>query len=100
MKPQLVPDDPRIYTAPRPALPPVRKAKTNASVGVTTYFVPSEADPKREYMVVEICRDGITIRFCQCPDFFTRRLPTFGTGCFQGCKHCLRVVDAIERGDL
>lgn len=78
-------------------LAPVRKAKKNAVPGVTTYYVPSEADPKQEYIVVAVDRDGITIRFCQCPDFFTRRLPTFGTGHFEGCKHCLRTVDFEEQ---
>ena len=77
----------------------VRKAKKSPE-GSTIYYVRSESDPAKEYIVVEISREGILNRFCQCPDFFCRRLPTIGTATFEMCKHGMAVADAIEKGEV
>ena len=73
----------------------IRKAKRNATPGVTHYYVPSDSDPNVEYMVVEIEGDGKTTRLCNCRDFFGRRIAFLGTPAGE-CKHTLRVVQFIE----
>lgn len=75
----------------------VRKAEKNPVAGVRTFFVPSD-DPKKpevEYVVVEVKRDG-TQYYCQCSDFFFRRLPFIHTNLFAHCKHTAAVIAAIE----
>lgn len=69
----------------------IRKAKRNPTPGVTHYYVPSDSDPEVEYMVVEIEGNGSITRFCQCDDFFGRKIALLGTdGCH--CRHIVKVL--------
>lgn len=71
----------------------VRKAKRNPVDHVTTFYVPSETAPRETYMVVRIVTNlAKNVRrrtrwFCQCDDFFGRKLPHFNQNTFSGCKH-------------
>lgn len=71
----------------------VRMAKKNPIAGVRTFYVGSESEPGVEYLVVEIKRDG-TQRYCNCGDFFARRLPFIHTNLFSECKHAVAVKEA------
>jgi hypothetical protein len=75
----------------------VRKAKRNPINHATTFYVPSESAPAKSYMVVRLVIDIAarrkTLWFCQCSDFFGRKLAHFGTNTFSGCKH----IDAARR---
>ena len=73
----------------------IRKAEKNPVQGVRTFFVQSEKDPTQEYVVVEVKRDGTTF-YCNCSDFFYRRLPFIGTNLFSHCKHAVAVKEAIK----
>jgi hypothetical protein len=73
----------------------IRKADKNPVAGVRTFFVTSEKDPKTEYVVVEVKRDG-TVYYCNCGDFFYRKLPFIHTNLFSNCKHGAAVKEAIE----
>lgn len=73
----------------------IRKADKNAVAGVRTFFVESESDPAIEYIVVEVKRDGTTY-YCNCSDFFYRKLPFIGTNLFSNCKHGKAVKDKID----
>ena len=72
----------------------IRKADKNPVAGVRTFFVASESDKNTEYVVVEVKRDGTTY-YCNCGDFFYRKLPFIGTNLFSNCKHGNAVKDAI-----
>jgi hypothetical protein len=48
-------------------------------------------------MVVEIERDGRTTYYCNCGDFFYRKLPFVGTNLFSLCKHGQAVKDAVSK---
>jgi hypothetical protein len=73
----------------------IRKSDKNPVQGVRTFFVTSEKDPAVEYVVVEIKRNGTTF-YCNCSDFFYRKLPFIHTNLFSVCKHGLAVKEAIE----
>lgn len=79
----------------------VKKAKRNPVDHVTTFYVPSETTPGDTYMVVRIVdnleRSGRFRRtrwFCQCDDFFGRRLPHLNQNTFSGCKHIRKAKEA------
>lgn len=74
----------------------VRKALKNPVAGVRTFYVASETDDT-DYIVVEVKRDGTTY-FCNCHDFFFRKLPFLGTNLFSNCKHGAAVKEAVNRG--
>jgi hypothetical protein len=73
----------------------IRRATKNPVAGVRTFFVTSESEPDKEYTVVEIKRDGTTY-YCNCGDFFYRRLPFIGTNLFSNCKHAAAVIEVIK----
>lgn len=73
-------------------------AQKNQVAGVRTFYVQSDSDPETEYIVVEIKRDGKTTYFCNCGDFFGRKLPFLGLNLFSHCKHGQGVKDAVTRG--
>lgn len=76
----------------------IRMAQKNQVAGVRTFYVESESDPETEYIVVEIKRDSKTTYFCNCGDFFGRKLPFLGLNLFSLCKHGQGVKDAVTRG--
>ena len=73
----------------------VRKAEKNPVAGVRTFFVASETEPEKEYVVVEVKRGGTTL-YCNCSDFFYRKLPFLGTNLFSNCKHGNAVKEAVN----
>jgi hypothetical protein len=73
----------------------VRKSERNPFQGVRTFFVTSETEPEKEYIVQEIKRDG-TVYYCNCSDFFYRRLPHVHTNLFSLCKHGAAVREAVN----
>jgi hypothetical protein len=73
----------------------IRKAEKNPVAGVRTFFVTSEKDPTVEYVVVEVKRDG-TQYYCNCSDFFYRKLPFIHTNLFSNCKHGAAVKEAVN----
>jgi hypothetical protein len=75
----------------------IRKSTKNPVQGVRTFFVQSESDPAVEYVVVEVKRDGTTF-YCNCSDFFYRKLPFIHTNLFSHCKHGSAVKEVIENG--
>lgn len=75
----------------------VTKATKNPVAAVRTFFVQSENDEQKQYVVVEIKRDG-TQYYCNCGDFFFRKLPFIGTNLYSNCKHINAVIDAIGGG--
>ena len=66
--------------------------------GVRTFYVTSESELDKKYMVVEINRDGRTTYYCPCNDFFARKLPFIHTNLFSNCKHGTAVIEAIGGG--
>lgn len=69
-----------------------RIAKRNPINHTTTFYVPSEETPGKTYMVVRVVSDIAkkaprTLWFCQCSDFFGRKLGHLFTNTFSGCKH-------------
>jgi hypothetical protein len=75
----------------------MKRAKKNPTRGALTFYVPSENPkyPKHRYMVVFVLRDGKWLAFCQCNDFFGRKLPHFGTNTFSTCKHIQKVKKEV-----
>ena len=73
----------------------VRRSEKNPVQGVRTFFVQSEKDPTQEYVVVEVKRDG-TVYYCNCGDFFYRKLPFIHTNLFSCCKHGAAVKEAVQ----
>jgi len=73
----------------------VRKALKNPVAGVRTFFVASESEPGTDYVVVEVKRDGTTY-YCNCGDFFYRKLPFIGTNLFSNCKHAAAVIEVLK----
>jgi len=61
----------------------IRKSKRNPVRGATTFAVRSGS---HRYLVVRLGRRW----FCQCADFFGRKLPHLGRNTFSGCKHISR----------
>lgn len=76
----------------------ITMAAKNQVAGVRTFYVQSESDPDTKYIVVEIKRDSKTTYFCNCNDFFARKLPFLGLNLFSNCKHGAAVKDAVTRG--
>lgn len=74
----------------------IKMAAKNQIAGVRTFYVESESEPDKKYMVVEVKRDGKTIYFCQCNSFFGRNLPLLGLNIFEHCKHGEAVRDAVK----
>jgi hypothetical protein len=79
----------------------IKTAKRNPVDHVTTFYAPSETNPGTTYMVVRIVtnleRSGRfrkTQWFCQCDDFFGRKLPHLNTNTFSGCKHIKAAKEA------
>lgn len=72
----------------------VEMSKKNPVAGVRTFTVTSESDEDTKYIVVEIKRDG-TNYYCNCNDFFYRKLPFIRTNLFSNCKHGQAVIEAI-----
>lgn len=66
-----------------------QRADRNPVKGVTTFYVPSETDPKVKYMVLRF--DAMKLFFCQCNDFFGRKLPHLGQNTFSHCKHIRKI---------
>src|SRR6516164_2888010 len=56
-----------------------------------------EEEPDKKYAVVEVKRDG-THYFCQCSDFFYRKLPFIGTNLYANCKHITAILEAVNGG--
>lgn len=83
-----------------------RQAARNPINYTTTFYVPSESAPAKSYMVVRVVTDVAsktrkTLWFCQCSDFFGRKLGHIGTNSFSGCKHIRAAkVTAADRTDL
>lgn len=75
----------------------IERAAKNPVAGVRTFYVESESDPEVKYQVVEIKRDGRTTYYCNCNDFFGRKLPFIHTNLFSNCKHGQAVRDAVAR---
>lgn len=75
----------------------VERAAKNPIAGVRTFYVESESDPETKYLVVEIKRDGRTTYYCNCADFFSRKLPFIHTNLFSNCKHGAAVKEAVTR---
>lgn len=73
----------------------IRKAERNPVQGVRTFFVQSETEPDKEYVVVEVKRGG-TMYYCNCSDFFYRKLPMIHTNLFSNCKHGNAVKEAVQ----
>jgi hypothetical protein len=73
----------------------VTLAKSNLVRGARTFYVTSETEPGKKYIVVLIERDGHRIPFCQCTDCFARKLPFVFTNQFSHCKHGAAVIEAI-----
>lgn len=78
----------------------VEMAGKNQIAGVRTFYVSSDnpKTPEKKYIVVEIKRDSKTTYFCNCEDFFARKLPFLGLNLFSHCKHGQLVKDAVTRG--
>jgi hypothetical protein len=74
----------------------VRRAVKNPIQGVRTFYVESESEPGTEHMVVEVRRDGRTTYYCNCDDYFCRRLPFIHTNLFSNCRHSTRVIEALQ----
>jgi hypothetical protein len=74
----------------------IEKATKNPVAGVRTFHVDSESTSDK-YVVVEIKRDGRTTYYCNCGDFFYRKLPFVGTNLFSLCKHGQAVKDAVSK---
>ena len=66
----------------------IRKSKSNPVRGVTTFAV---RNGSHRYLVVRARRQW----FCNCRDFFGRRLPHLGTNTFSCCKHIRRTKERI-----
>jgi hypothetical protein len=64
----------------------VQKAKRNPVKGVTTFYVSSRSVPGKKYMVVRFDTPN-PLFFCQCSDYFGRRLPHLGQNTFSHCEH-------------
>jgi flavoprotein len=75
----------------------VERAAKNPIAGVRTFYVPSDSEEGKLYLVVEVKRDGKTTYYCQCSDFFSRRLPFIGTNLFSLCKHGAAVKERVSR---
>lgn len=78
----------------------ITMAAKNQIAGVRHFYVQSEnpKTPDVKYIVVEIRRDSKTTYFCNCDDFFTRKLPFLGLNLFSNCKHGAAVKEAVTRG--
>lgn len=74
----------------------IRRAKRNPVKGVTTFYVSSETEPGVEYMVVRFDDMPNKLCFCQCGDFFGRKLPHLGRNTFSHCKHA-KLIRKISR---
>lgn len=77
----------------------IRLAEKNLIAGARTFYVKSEnpKTPDVEYIVIEIRRNGKIRHFCNCGDFFGRKLVFFDTNQFSLCKHAQEVKDATEK---
>ncbi|MBA0083652.1 MAG: hypothetical protein HRJ53_01515 [Acidobacteria bacterium Pan2503] len=75
----------------------VERAEKNPIAGVRTFYVPSESEEGKRYQVVEIKRDGKTTYYCNCGDFFNRKLPFIGTNLFSNCKHGAAVKERVSK---
>jgi len=73
----------------------VTLAKSNLVRGARTFYVESESEPGKKHIVVLVERDGHNIPFCQCNDFFGRKLAFVFTNQFSHCKHGVAVIEAI-----
>jgi hypothetical protein len=58
-------------------------AKRQERNGVKFFYVTSDTEVDKTYIVVKV---GSKF-FCQCSDFFARKLPHLGTSTFSLCKH-------------
>lgn len=58
-----------------------------------TFYVTSEKNPDQKYMVVS---DGSGLFFCQCGDFFGRKLTGLINGGTELCKHGQFVKEVLE----
>ena len=58
-----------------------------------TFYVTSEKNPNEKYIVVG---DNCGLFFCQCGDFFGRKLPAIIDGSSELCKHGQFVREAVE----
>jgi len=68
----------------------VTRAKRNPVKGTTTFYVDSETTRRKRYFVQRITKDRKTQWFCNCLDFFNRKLPHVHTNTFSHCKHIRR----------
>jgi hypothetical protein len=58
-------------------------AKRQERNGVKFFYVTSDSEVDKTYIVVKVDSKY----FCQCSDFFARKLPHLGTNTFSLCKH-------------
>ena len=72
-------------------------AAKNLVAGARTFYVQSDKNPEIEYMVIEIKRNGQHHFFCNCGDFFGRKLIFFLTNQFSLCKHAAEVKEAVSK---
>lgn len=69
--------------------------KKQSHAGSRLYYVSSEAHPDDKHIVVRH-RDRPGVFFCDCRDFFVRRLPLLNTPEFSLCKHGEFVRDTVN----
>jgi hypothetical protein len=65
----------------------VARARRNPVKSTKTFYVRSEADARKRYLVQRIRRGRRVTYFCNCLDFISRKLPHLDTNTFSGCKH-------------
>ena len=75
----------------------IKLAARNSIAGVRTFYVDASNPANEPYLVVEVKRDGKIIYYCNCGDFFGRKLPFIGTNLFSLCKHGQEVKDAVSK---
>lgn len=79
--------------------------KKQPYAGSKTFYVSSEKEPENKYLVIKTDVGGRISHqyFCQCSDFFARRLPFVGTNLFSACKHSdfvQEVEKLIPQGEI
>lgn len=70
-------------------------ARRNPVKSTRTFYVRSETDRRKRYIVQRIRRGHRATFFCNCLDFVNRKLPHLDTNTFSGCKHIRSVRKAL-----
>lgn len=74
----------------------VAKARRNPVKSTKTFYVRSESDKRKRYLVQLLKRGNRQTFFCNCLDFTSRKLPHLDTNTFSGCKHIKAVRKATS----